>query len=147
MEKIDEMRKRVLAWRQQTKGFNQYIGIRVVDIGEGTGEVEAELTPEMLNPLGRAHGGMIYTLCDVAAGTAAASRGRVAVTLTGSINYLRAGYGGTTLRGRATEIKSGRQTAVYDVRVEDEAGRQIACATFTMYYTGQTIEDMQCLGD
>ncbi len=144
---MDEVLKQVLEWRQQTDGFNHYVGIRVVGIGDGTSEVEADLTPQMLNPLGMAHGGMIYTLCDAAAGTAAASRGRIAVTLTGSINYLRPGYGGSRLRGHAIEIKSGNQTAVYDVLVDDGTDRQIARATFTMFYTGKTIEDMKCLAD
>ena len=38
---------------------------------------EVDLTPELLNPLGMAHGGTIFTLCDIAAGSAAASQGTV----------------------------------------------------------------------
>lgn len=139
--------KEILKWRQEADGYNKYLGIRVTGIGVGSSEVEVTITPELLNPLGVAHGGTIYSLCDVAAGTAAASRGRVAVTLSGVINYLRPGPAGHLLRGMANEIKSGRTTAVYIVEVLDEEDRLVATATFTMYYTGKTVEDMQCLAD
>lgn len=137
----------ILRWRQEAGGFNHHCGIQVTGIGEGTADVEVEVAPEMLNPIGMAHGGFIYTLCDVASGTAAASRGRVAVTLSGVINYLRPGRPAQRLRARASEIKSGRKTAVYIVDVSDAEGKLIATSTFTMFYTGQTVSDMQCLAD
>lgn len=137
----------ILKWRQEAGGFNQHVGIRVTAIGVGSSEVEVTVTPELLNPLGMAHGGTVYALCDVAAGTAAASRGRVAVTLSGVINYLRPGKAGQLLRATASEIKSGRTTSVYAVEVRGEEDKPIASATFTMYYSGKTVEDMQCLAD
>lgn len=137
----------ILRWRQQAGGFNKHVGIRVVSIGEGTADVEVDVTPEMLNPIGMAHGGAVYSLCDVASGTAAASRGRVAVTLSGFINYLSPGRPEQTLYARAQEVKTGRTTAVYEVAVRDKTDKLIATANFTMFYTGLTVDDMQCLAD
>lgn len=126
-----------LRQRQEQGGFHELLGLRVRHIGPGYAEIELPARPENLNPLGNAHGGAIYALCDVAAGTAAASYGRAGVTLDASIHYLRPGKSDQTLVARTKERKCGRMTAVYDVEVVDEQDTVIASATFTMYYIEQ----------
>ncbi|MGE4549351.1 MAG: PaaI family thioesterase [Intestinibacillus sp.] len=131
----------LLKLRQRAGGLNKHLGIRVLEISEGAATAELDLTPETLNPLGNAHGGTLFTLCDVAAGSAAASHGRVAVTLSSIINYLRPGKAGETLRATASELKTGKNTSVYNVDVRDTEGALIANCTFTMFYTGLRVED------
>ncbi len=133
---------KILQWRQNVGGFNQYVGIEVMGIWEGGARAALSLRPELLNPLGMAHGGTIFALCDVAAGSAAASRGIIAVTLTSTINYLYAGQPNEQLIAVATERKHGRRTAVYEVEVTDSTSRCIASATFTMFYTEKKVEDL-----
>ena len=78
----------ILKLRQDANGLNKLMHTHVVTLDkDGGATVEIELTDEVLNPLGMAHGGTIFTLCDIAAGSAAASQGTVAVTLDSSINY------------------------------------------------------------
>ncbi len=48
--------------------FNKYNGIVVTDVGDDYSVVEGELNDNAKNPWGSAHGGFIYSLCDVAAG-------------------------------------------------------------------------------
>lgn len=134
--------KELLKLRQRSDGLNRYMNIQILDISEGAAVAELDLTPEMLNPLGVAHGGSIFTLCDAAAGSAAASRGRLAVTLSGVINYLRPGKASETLRAEASELKAGKSTSVYSVDVYDTAGTLVSNSTFTMFYTGQRAEDV-----
>lgn len=136
-------RQEILKWRQEAGGMNKLLGIRITELDEGSATALLDMRPEVLNPLGIAHGGTIYTLCDVAAGTAAASRGRVAVTLNASIDYYKPGLAGETLIARAFERKCGRTTNVYHVEVHDAQGTHVADARFTMFYTGKMIEDMQ----
>ena len=74
--------ERILKLRQEANGLNKLMHMRVITLDEdGGATVELDLTDELLNPLGMAHGGTIFTLCDIAAGSAAASHGIVAVTL------------------------------------------------------------------
>ena len=118
--------------------------MRVITLDkDGGATVELDLTEELLNPLGMAHGGTIFTLCDIAAGSAAASHGLVAVTLDSNIHYYRPGRLGKTLTAVAYERKRGKKTAIYMVEVFDDEHKHIADATFTMFYTGQTLEDMK----
>ena len=52
-------------------GFNSHNHIVVTEVGEGTSVVEVEMTQDAMNPLGMAHGGLIFSMCDVATGVAA----------------------------------------------------------------------------
>ncbi len=127
--------------RQENGGYNGLHGLRVVTVREGYAEVLLPADERFLNPLGNVHGGAIYTLCDVAAGTAAASRGRVGVTLSSNVNYLRPGHAGEPMTAVTKEVKHGRQTAVYEVEVR-QGERLIAAAAFTMYYVDRTLESL-----
>lgn len=133
----------ILKMRQEASGLNKLMHMRVITLDkDGGATVELDLTDELLNPLGLAHGGTIFTLCDIAAGSAAASHGLVAVTLDSNIHYYRPGRPGKTLTAVAYERKRGKKTAVYMVEVHDDEHKHIADAVFTMFYTGQTLEDM-----
>ena len=134
----------ILKLRQNANGLNKLMNMHVITLDkDGGATVEDELTDELLNPLGMAHGGTIFTLCDIAAGSAAASQGTVAVTLDSNINYYRPGRAGHRLTAVAYERKRGRKTSVFIVEVHDDEGKHIADAAFTMFYTGQTLDDMK----
>lgn len=136
--------EQILKMRQEASGLNKLMHMRVVTLDkDGGATVELDLTDELLNPLDMAHGGTIFTLCDIAAGSAAASHGLVAVTLDSNIHYYRPGLPGKTLTAVAYERKRGKKTAVYMVEVHDDEHKHIADATFTMFYTGHTLEDMR----
>ena len=50
---------------------------------------------------------------------------------------------GKKLTAVAYERKRGRKVSVYMVEVHDDEGKHIADATFTMFYTGATLDDMK----
>ena len=94
----------ILKLRQEAGGLNKPMHMHVVTPDkDGGATVELDLTPELLNPLGMAHGGTIFSLCDIAAGSAAASQGTVAVTLDSTIHYYRPGRCGKKLTAVAYE--------------------------------------------
>ena len=104
--------------------YNKYNHIYTTDIGPDFSVVEVELRPESLNPLGMAHGGLVYSLCDVAAGVAVGQRVKTFVTLSGSLSFLRPGKG-KRLRCEGRIIKSGRTVNVVETSVYDCSGRCI----------------------
>ncbi len=120
-------------------GFNRHNGLKLVEIDEGRSVVEVKLTRESMNPQGSAHGGLMFSLADMAAGCACISHGRMAVTLSGSVNYLRPGLG-SLLRAEAVEQHYGSKTAVYHVAVRDDQGRTVADHTFTYFLLDKTID-------
>ena len=67
------------------KGFINSNNYKIIKIEENYCELEGYLTETSVNPFGIAHGGYIFGLADTAAGIAAMTDGRKAVTLNSSI--------------------------------------------------------------
>ena len=112
--------------------YNKYNHIYTTDIGPDFSVVEAELRPESLNPLGMAHGGFVYSLCDVAAGALVSQFAPKFVTLSANMSYLRPSQG-TRLRAEGRLVKKGRTVSVVDTFVYDDQNRLTARGTFEIY--------------
>ncbi len=123
-EKLDELNARC--------AYNRHNGIVITDISDGLCVVDGELGPQTMNPLGMAHGGFVYSLCDVAAGALVRQFEPNFVTLSASINYLRPSQG-TRLRAEGRLVKKGRTVSVVDTFVYDDQNRLTARGTFEIY--------------
>ena len=113
-------------------GFNMHNGIVISDISDELCVVEGELKPQAMNPLGMAHGGFVYSLCDVAAGALVGQNGGEFVTLSANMSYLRPSKG-TKLRAEGRLLKKGRTVCVVDTLVYDDQDRLTARGTFEIY--------------
>ena len=110
-------------------GFNMHNGIVISDISDELCVVEGELKPQAMNPLGMAHGGFVYSLCDVAAGALVGQNGGEFVTLSANMSYLRPSQG-TRLRAEGRLLKKGRTVCVVDTFVYDDQDRLTARGAF-----------------
>ena len=113
-------------------GFNMHNGIVISDISDELCVVEGELKPQAMNPLGMAHGGFVYSLCDVAAGALVGQNGGEFVTLSANMSYLRPSQG-TRLRAEGRLLKKGRTVCVVDTFVYDDQDRLTARGAFEIY--------------
>ena len=82
---------------------------------------------------GNVHGGLVYTLCEIAAGMTASTLGKNNVALNGSINYIRRCELGQSLLVETSTSHNGRSTLVHHVSVMSEAEKLIAEASFTLF--------------
>jgi acyl-CoA thioesterase len=114
--------------------FNRHNGLRLVDVDDGVSTVEVTLRKEGLNPHGIAHGGLIFTLCDVATGVAARSGGRNTVSQDASIYFRRPGTRTEKLTAKGRVIKEGRTTGYTEAEVYTDDGTLIAKAGVTVHY-------------
>lgn len=115
--------------------FNAANGIYAVSVEEGSAVVAADLTESSKNIWGIPHGGLLYTLGDVACGLATQSvhDGRT-VTVSGTLNYLRsAGKETQRLTGVGTVIKSGRSMAFVRVEIRDEGENLLATGQYVAH--------------
>ncbi|MEL7377342.1 MAG: hotdog fold thioesterase [Bacteroidota bacterium] len=71
-------------------GFSQWLGIEILDHGEGYCKVGMTIRPEMLNGMHKAHGGISFSLADSCFAFASNSHGRLAVSIEASINHIKA---------------------------------------------------------
>ncbi len=100
-------------------------GIVIEEFGEKTAVCSVELTEHHRNAMGNVMGGVAFTLADYTFAVAASSMHVPTVTMQVSLNFL-SNVKGTKLIAKAACIKDGRSSAVYNVDVRDDTGRDIA---------------------
>ncbi len=70
--------------------FSQWLGIEILECEVGRCKLGLAIRKDMLNSMGKAHGGISYSLADTAFGFAANSHGKYAVSIETSINHIEA---------------------------------------------------------
>lgn len=115
------------------RGFCFANNYNVLYVEENYCEMEAVLDKTSLNPFGIAHGGYIFGLADTAAGVAAMTDERTAVTINSNIEYLKAGKG-KRLIAKAKALKTGKSISVIEVSIYDDKDDMIAKASFSYFY-------------
>ncbi len=99
----------------------EWLGLRLVETGEGTAVVEMTTTEDMANHSGFVHGGMISTLADSAMGRSVRTLkpGVVrAMSFDLKLNFINAAKVGENMRATGHVIHAGRRTVVAECRVE-----------------------------
>jgi acyl-CoA thioesterase len=130
----EERYSQMVEYMNGVPDFNYHNGIKLVELRDNYATCKVELTPEAFNAQGMAHGGLIFSICDVAAGFAAASIDRRCVTQAANINFLRPAQGAYII-AKAEPIKVGKTISVIEARVYDNLERLVAVATFSIFYT------------
>lgn len=128
-ETLENLKKRLNAGSQ----YLQSNDMKVTELREGYAKVEMRIDEHILNLHGFVHGGALFSLADMVAGSASFTTGRDSVTLSGTINYLKPGKGGKLI-GIANQISVGKTIGVYEVVIYNEKEEQLCLATFTMFF-------------
>jgi acyl-CoA thioesterase len=114
--------------------FRRRLGITNIIVDDnGYYAIELKVRPMHLNRMKIVHGGLLFTLCDSAAGNCVVLNGMNCVTQEGSIHYYSPAREGDTLLARAEIRKQGQTSAVANVEVTDQNGKLIADSTFTLF--------------
>ena len=115
-----------------------WLGIKEVELGEGSATVEMTSIPEMATHAGFVHGGMISALADSAMGRSLRTvepGGARAMSFDLKLNFISAAKVGETLRATGRVVHAGRRTMVAECRVEAAGGRLVATASGTFAVT------------
>lgn len=120
---------------REESGFISYNNIKLVSIDTSHCTLEVPLSADTENVWGTAHGGLIFTLADTAAG----ALGRMLcsgenLTTDASIHYYRSTSESKKLSATSKVCKLGKNLAFFSVSVEDELHREIAVAEITMFF-------------
>ena len=123
--------------------FQHFVGIEVLELGEGKSLLQLELKEYHFNLYGIPHGGVHATLLDIAMGTAASfpdSSGREvdSVTLNLSIDYI-APPSSRILVAKGKVTKKGKSIAYCTAEIFDEDKKLIASgrSIFKLYDRGK----------
>ena len=107
--------------------------MEVTEYNEGIASVRMEVTDSHLNAANICHGGVIFSLADVAFALASNSYGNVALALDMSISYLKAIRSGEMLTARCSECKRSRRTGTYLIEVKNSSGNLVALLKATAF--------------
>lgn len=125
--------KEIMEYRNKYNLFPRMLGIRTTLLEPGHACAEMKICSTYENAIGSVHGGCIFSLADTVAGSAAASNGMKMTTLGSNLNYLKAAMHVDSLYGEATEVKSGKNIAIYNVEIKDSKNNMIANGSFSFF--------------
>jgi acyl-CoA thioesterase len=117
--------------------FIDHVGVEFVALSPGRARVKFEIKKNHLNGLGSVHGGMLFTLADIAYGAASNSRGRLALLLNASMSFIKPARG-AVIFAEAEEVSRSGRHAVYSVSVTDDSGDTVASFQGMAYVKDKT---------
>ena len=106
--------------------------LKILEIKPGHAHLSIEVREEALNLYGNAHGGFLFSLCDIAAGMSTYAYEITNVTQCAGINFVR-GVNSGTIYVESNIVHKGRHTAVCRVDITDEDGELLVTGNFTMF--------------
>ena len=98
--------------------YAQFLGISIDEIGLGFARVSMQVTEKHTNFHGSVHGGIIFTLADIAFSAACNAYGQTAVGLNVDISYLQAGTIGSLITAEARELSLNGPIVLYELSIK-----------------------------
>jgi acyl-CoA thioesterase len=118
--------------------FARHLGARVEILAPGHSRATLTIGEEMVNFHGLAHGGVVFTLGDMAFAAAANSFGQTAVALNVAINFLKPSRAGDRLVAEACLCHEGGPTALYAVTIRDASTGELVAQSEDLAYRKKT---------
>ena len=117
--------------------FSQWLGIQVLDVGDGYSKIQMTVRSEMVNGFGIVHGGIAFSLGDSCFAFACNNRNIISVALDTSINFVKPVHVGDILTAEAKEIHNGKSTGLYHITISNQNNHVVAMFKGTCYRTGK----------
>jgi len=111
----------------------------ILELKPGYSSVTMTVKDEHLNAAECCHGGVIFSLADVAFALACNSHGTLAVALEMSISFLKAVPPGETITAFCTERHKGKSTGSYTIEVTDSTHNLVALLKTTAFRKGTSL--------
>jgi len=108
--------------------FFKFIGIKILEIGEGKAKVSLRFNENFMNFFNAGHGGAIYSLADSAFQLAcnASADIEIAVALNTSLNHIKKVELSETLFADAEVISSTRKISITEIKIKNDKNELVA---------------------
>lgn len=113
--------------------FCRFLGLEFVEFEEDRIKGRIPFKPELKNPYGTTHGGVLYAFADIVAGVLACSLGKACTTANGSLNYLAPAGNTEYLYCEAKILKAGLNLVVLRVEITTDSGMLVDEGSFTLF--------------
>lgn len=113
--------------------FSKWLGIEVIEIGEGISTLRMKVRSEMLNGFEVLHGGITYSLADSALAFASNAYGRKSMSIETSISHTLPCKEGDVLSTKTVERSLTNKIGVYDISIMNQDNKVVALFKGTVY--------------
>lgn len=137
-EEFEKVRDRMQEILDEDK-YTQYLGIEIVDFEEKFIRARMKIREDLLNNFGSVHGGVLYSLADIVAGTVSCSCGKFSPTVEGHLNYLEPAISKEYLYCEAKRVRCGSHLVVVKIKIKDDKGKLLDDGSFTFYRTENNV--------
>jgi acyl-CoA thioesterase len=124
----------------ENDAFSQWLGIRLLNVTEGSCTLQCTLSDKMLNGYDIAHGGILFSLADSAIAFASASFGRLTVAIDHSISFTKEAVLEDTLTAKAETISMRFKIGVIRVEITNQHNELVAVVKGTVYRKSEKFE-------
>lgn len=111
-------------------------GMEIVEVKKGSASVRMKVGKDHVNTADVCHGGVIFSLADVAFALACNSHGTLALALDMSISFLKTVQVGETITARCEEQHAGKSIGCYTIEVSDSANNLVSLLKATAFRKG-----------
>jgi acyl-CoA thioesterase len=130
----NDNRREKIAHYIQGDPFAQLLGAKVEILKPGHSRVTLTITDDMVNFHGDTHGGVVFSLGDMAFAAASNSHGQTAVALNVGINFLKATQSGDRLIAEAVEQSANGPMGLYDITIRNDPTGEIVAKSQDLAY-------------
>lgn len=113
--------------------FSKWLGIEIIEIGEGKSTLRMTVRKEMLNGFDVLHGGITYSLADSSLAFASNAYGRKSMSIETSISHTLSCKEGDVLTTKTVERSLSNRIGVYDITVTNQDDKVVALFKGTVY--------------
>jgi len=130
---IFDEKTRALAESFENVPYHKFMGLKFVEAGKGFAELKLPVKKEILNGNGVVHGGMYYTLCDLAASAALETdKADDQFYVTHDINVsIFSSVNTGVLTAKAEVLKTGKRLAFVEARIYNDKDELLAAGRLT----------------
>jgi len=125
-------RHQAIQARIESDAFANHLGAKLECLTDGFSRYSLVVQPEHLNFHGTVHGGILFSLGDIAFAAAGNSRGQTAMALNVDIGFVRPAQVGDILTAEAKEITLNGPIGLYELTVRCN-GELVAQSQATIY--------------
>ncbi|MBV6523080.1 MAG: hypothetical protein MNPFHGCM_03247 [Gemmatimonadaceae bacterium] len=129
--------ERVAARMLERDALSAWLGLSIVAVAPLRCTCRMAVRREMVNGLGVAHGGIVFSLADSAFAFACNTHGKITVSIANSIAYPAPVHPGDVLTAVAYEEASSNRLGYYRVDVTNQNGTTVALFRGTAYRTSR----------
>jgi acyl-CoA thioesterase len=134
-EKMLEKIKEHVEKEPYVKLFN----IKLLELKPGHSVARMKAKENHKNLHSNTHGGAIFSLLDVAFGSAANSYGIITVAINVDVNYIRPSNPGDVLTATATEVSRGKTIGTYNIIIKNQKDKIVASSQAIGYIMGKKL--------